>query len=233
MKSIPSIYFILLRAIHRFFDIYTGGIDRPVFFDVAKTYPSLLNLEDNFGTIRKELSDILPFKSHIPRYHELDSMQHYISAQVNPDKAWNIFMLYAMGEKPLANRKQCPNTVELLDSIPGIFQAFFSILEGGKAIPSHEGPYRGYLRYHLALIVPIENPPSIRIKDLHYTWKEMQSILFDDSWSHEVYNKSNDIRVLLIVDILRPMPLPFTLVNVFVSWIIRCVYAKGLMKNIR
>lgn len=233
MKAISSIYFILLRAIHRFFDIYTGGLGRAVFFDVAKTYPSLLKLEDNFEIIKKELSDILPFRSQMPRYHDLDGMQQYISGQINPDKAWNIFMLYAMGEKPLANRKQCPQTVELLDSIPGLFQAFFSILEGGKAIPAHEGPYRGYLRYHLALIVPRENPPSIRIKDLHYTWSERRSILFDDSWSHEVFNKSNDIRVLLIVDILRPMPLPFFIVNVFVCWVIRYVYAKGLMNNIR
>jgi aspartyl/asparaginyl beta-hydroxylase (cupin superfamily) len=35
-----------------------------------------------------------------------------------------------------------------------LFQAFFSILDGGKSIPRHAAPYRGYLRYHLGLKVP-------------------------------------------------------------------------------
>ena len=44
-------------------------------------------------------------------------------------------------------------------------------------------------------------------------WKEGESILFDDSWEHEVYNKSNDIRVVLIVDFLRPMPFHLHAIN--------------------
>ena len=48
----------------------------------------------------------------------------------------------------------------LVAGIPNLFQAFFSILEPGKSIPAHEGPYCGYLRYHLGLIVPEESPPD-------------------------------------------------------------------------
>ena len=32
-------------------------------------------------------------------------------------------MLYAMGEKPEANRGKCPETSAVLDSIPNLFQA--------------------------------------------------------------------------------------------------------------
>ncbi len=67
------------------------------------------------------------------------------------------------------------------------------------------GPYLGYLRYRLALKVPATDPPSIRIKDRIHTWTERGSVLFDDSWNHEVYNRSPDIRVVLIVDVMRPM----------------------------
>ena len=145
----------------------------------------------------------------MPRYHDLDAMQTNISAVGDPAKSWKVFYLYAMGEKPAENVGLCPKTSALLDGIPGLFQAFFSILEAGKSIPAHNGPYRGYLRYHLGLVVPEVDPPSIRIKDEHYTWQEGQSILFDDSWNHEVTNHCPQDRVILIADIRRPMPFPF------------------------
>jgi len=53
----------------------------------------------------------------------------------------------------------------------------------------------------------------MRVKDKFHTWKEGQSIVFDDSLEHEVYNQSDDIRVVLIVDFFRPMPLPLHAAN--------------------
>jgi len=210
MVSFKLLFFrAVFLMVNGFFDLYTGGRRRPVFFDAFGTRPELPDLERHFAVIREELSGIMPRMDRIPRYHELDSTQHDISAEVQPDKAWRVFMLYAMGEKPVSERKQCPQTAALLDQIPGLFQAFFSILEGGKNIPAHRGPYRGYLRYHLGLIVPKTAPPSIRIKDQHYTWQEGRGILFDDSWEHEVFNQAQEMRVIIVVDILRPMPIPF------------------------
>ena len=53
----------------------------------------------------------------------------------------------------------------------------------------------------------------MRVKDQHHTWEEGKSILFDDSWNHEVHNKSDDLRVVLLVDILRPMPFHLHAIN--------------------
>ncbi len=225
-------YFIILRLIERLFDLYTGGPRRPVFFDIEKTCPQLLELDKNLSAIREELLALLPEKHAIPKYHELDNMQQNISARFDPDKAWKVFYLNAMGEKPETNRARCPTTSALLDKVPGLMQAFFSILEGGKSIPAHTGPYRGYIRYHLGLVVPKENPPSIRIKDQHYTWQEGQSVLFDDSWEHEVSNKSDSDRVVLIVDIRRPMPYFFDALNRFVVSVMRRVYGKQILKKL-
>jgi aspartyl/asparaginyl beta-hydroxylase (cupin superfamily) len=175
---------------------------------------------------------ILPEKRTMPRYHELDQMQYNISARVDPDRDWKIYPLNIMGMKPAAFCARCPRTMALLDGIPGLFEAFFSILEGGKSIPAHEGPYRGYLRYHLGLLVPEESPPSIRLKDQVYTWKEGESVLFDDSWEHEVYNRSPGDRVVLIVDIRRPMPLPFDAVNRLAQSIMKPLYGRQIQKRL-
>jgi aspartyl/asparaginyl beta-hydroxylase (cupin superfamily) len=225
-------YETLLVPLNKFYDLHIGGSRRPVFFDIGTTRPELLELDRNFPVIRQELVGILPEKQVIPRYHELDQMQYNISARVDSDRDWKIYPLNIMGVKPEAFCARCPRTMALLDGIPDLFEAFFSILEGGKSIPAHDGPYRGYLRYHLGLVVPEKNPPSIRIKDQVYTWKEGESVLFDDSWNHEVYNQCAEDRVILIVDILRPMPRPFDGVNRLVQRIMKPVYGRHILNRL-
>jgi aspartyl/asparaginyl beta-hydroxylase (cupin superfamily) len=219
----------LLGPVNRLFDLHTGGPRRPVFYDIDEVRPELAGLRRQFPAIRRELLSLLD-GTEAPRCHEVDRMQTYISATT--DKDWRVFYLYLIGEKPEANRARCPVTCAALDRVPGVFQALFSILDPGKSIPSHEGPYRGYLRYHLGLIVPEQDPPQIRIKDQIYTWREGEDVLFDDTWEHEVTNHSTGRRVVLIVDIRRPMPLPLTALNRFVELIMRMVYGKQVVKMV-
>lgn len=222
----------LLDGFNWLFDLYTGGKRRPVFFEIESTCPELRALDRNFPAIREELLGVLGNKQEIPRYHEVDQMEEYISNTVDTDKGWKVFFLYAMGEKPEANCARCPRTSALLDGVPNRMQAFFSILEAGKSIPTHCGPYRGYIRYHLGVVVPQNEPPTIRIRDRFYTWKEGESVLFDDSWDHEVFNKSDGDRVVLIVDIRRPMPLVLDSINRFVESVMRVVYGKQILKKL-
>lgn len=184
-----------------------GGDNRPAFYDIDKTYPSLRILDKNYDVIRDEMEAVLAYKARIPRYHDIGAAETYISGTVDPDKDWKVFMLQCIMGAPKTNQAKCPRTTALIQQIPNVYQAFFSILDPGKSIPAHNGRYLGYLRYHLGLRVPKNNPPSMRVKDQIHTWEERRSILFDDSLNHEVYNKSDDLRVVLIVDVLRPMPL--------------------------
>ena len=221
----------LLIPLNRFFDLHVGGPRRPVFYDIAATRPELLELDRNYAVIREELLGILPERRALPRYHELDEMQYNISARVRREGLEDLPAGHH-GRAPAGVLRRCPRTTALLDGIPGLFEAFFSILEGGKPIPAHDGPYRGYLRYHLGLLVPEHNPPSIRLKDQVYTWKEGESILFDDSWNHEVYNTSEGDRVVLIVDIRRPMPQPFDAVNRAAQAVMKQVYGRSILKKL-
>ena len=80
--------------------------------------------------------------------------------------------------------------------------------------------------------MPEKDPPSIRLKDQVYTWKEGESVLFDDSWEHEVYNQCDGDRVVLIVDIRRPMPQPFDAVNRLAQSIMKPVYGRHILRRL-
>ena len=197
---------------NKLFRLHTGRGERPVFYDVDETLPELRRLDENYETILAELQQVLPNQAGIPRYHEADAIQEGISAL--DERAWRVFFLgmHWAGES-FPTRATCPRTVELLDGVPHVLQAFFSILEPGKDVPHHDDPAMHYLRYHLALIVPEEKPPTIRIKDQYYTWKTGESMFFDDSWDHEVINDSPTVRVVLVVDVLRPTIWPLHVFN--------------------
>ena len=195
------------------YDLFTGGKKRPAFFNIDDTIPELRLVDDLYPEIRKELLRILPQQDSMPRYHDIDTDLVYSSGRYNRNARWNVFMLECYGSLPEDNRALCPRTCEVLARIPHLNQAFFSILDPGKSIPAHTGPTQAYLRYHLGLVVPASNPPSIRIRQEHYTWKEGESVLFDDSLDHEVYNTSDSIRVVLILDVMRPFPQPIFAAN--------------------
>jgi aspartate beta-hydroxylase/beta-hydroxylase len=127
----------------------------------------------------------------------------------------------------------CPQTARLLDGIPNLVQAFFSVLDPGKSIPLHEGPYYGYLRYHLALRVPKADPPCIIVNAQKHVWKEGEAVLFDDSWPHEVVNHSAERRIVLIVDVMRRLPWLPHLLNRFVTDTIgRMTYGKKVAERV-
>jgi len=220
----------LVRHYFRLLYRCAGGDKRPVFYDVDSIAPALRELEKNQSAIKNEVVQLLDSKKDLPTYHELDPEQREISA--GGSRKWKVFLLYAMGAKPKSNRALCPQTSALLDKIPNLFEAFFSILEAGKSVPAHCGHYYGMLRYHLALVVPTDNPPSIRIKDQLYTWKEGGSVFFDDTWEHEVYNQSKGDRVVLLVDVLRPLPFPVHMLNLLFVKGMRIAYASGVLKNL-
>jgi len=108
----------------------------------------------------------------------------------------------------------CPGTAALMEQIPGMKTAMFSILSPRKHILDHRGPYKGVLRYHLGLIVPREAEACrIRVGDDVRHWEEGKSLIFDDTFNHEVWNDTDETRVVLFVDVLRPLPAPESKIN--------------------
>jgi beta-hydroxylase len=92
--------------------------------------------------------------------------------------------------------------------------AFFSILAPGKHIAPHRGPSAGVLRYHLGLKIPVQAERCrIRVRDEYAHWREGASLVFDDTYEHEVWNDTDEERVVLFLDVVRPLPFPVAQLN--------------------
>ncbi|MBA1147152.1 aspartyl/asparaginyl beta-hydroxylase domain-containing protein [Ectothiorhodospiraceae bacterium WFHF3C12] len=184
--------------------------DQPV-FDRAQ-FPWAADVERDWQIIRGELDTVLERTNELPNFHDVVSDVETITADDN----WKTFFLYAFGIPSKRNCEMCPETARILRRIPGLKTAFFSILAPGKRIPVHRGPYNGVLRYHLGLKVPAAGEQCwIRIGDRVCKWAEGEGLIFDDSYNHEVHNDTDEYRVVLFVDFVRPTRQPVDLLNRF------------------
>jgi len=202
------------------------------FFD-TDDFPWVRVLEENWKQIRSELEGVLADRERIPTFQEVSPQQQ----RITQDDSWRTFFLRTPGYLPIENRRRCPRTAELLEEIPGITSAFFSILGPGKHVPSHRGPFGGILRYHLALIVPEEGGARIRVGSETRHWEEGKSLIFDDSNDHEAWNEADSERVVLFVDFIRPIPrwiFPVYLLNqTYLQLMKHSTLAKQIYRNLQ
>ena len=192
-------------------------------------FPFLAPLEQNWREIRQELEQVLALPAPIPALSDIDPGQYGIAG----DSGWHSFFLFGFGEKMEGACRICPKTSELLQRIPGLQTAFFSVLKPGKNIPVHHGVYRGFLRGHLGLIVP-EGRCALRFpgQGLETSWEEGKSFVFDDSFPHDVENQLDTTRVVLLFDFRRPMGFPTRWLNrFFLRLIRRSIFVQDALAN--
>ena len=90
----------------------------------------------------------------------------------------------------------------------------FSILEPGKRLPPHRGPYNGVLRLHLGLLIPEPRErQAIRVGTEQHHWEEGRVLIFDDAYEHEAWNDTKQVRVVLFVDFEKPLRFPAGILN--------------------
>jgi aspartyl/asparaginyl beta-hydroxylase (cupin superfamily) len=174
------------------------------------TFDWIPGLEGEWRTIRAELDAVLSYRDELPNFQDISVDQ----ASITNDDGWKTFFFFAYGFRSEANCARCPQTARLLGGIPGMTTAFFSILSPHKRIPAHRGPWRGVVRYHLALKVPEPaDQAGIRVDDQIRQWEEGGSLLFDDGYDHEAWNETDGVRVVLFADVIRPLRPPTDQVN--------------------
>jgi aspartyl/asparaginyl beta-hydroxylase (cupin superfamily) len=189
--------------------------------DYHAEYPELRLLENDYATVRKECQELLGMKERITDVEALGG--GYTDGGIHAIQ-WKSFM-FKSGEFIESNCRMAPETTKILERIPNLYTAFFSILEPHQYVTPHFGYYKGFLRYHLGVIIPgnnIDRSAWLRVnadradndRDDHsliekgekYYWHDGEGVMFDDTYLHDAANDSDEVRVVLWLDVARKMP---------------------------
>jgi aspartyl/asparaginyl beta-hydroxylase (cupin superfamily) len=82
----------------------------------------------------------------------------------------------------------------------------FSLLAPHTRIPPHTGVANTRLVCHLPLIVPPNC--GFRCGATTREWRVGEAFVFDDTIEHEAWNDSDELRVVLIIDLWQPSLTP-------------------------
>jgi aspartyl/asparaginyl beta-hydroxylase (cupin superfamily) len=121
---------------------------------------------------------------------------------------WGACFLWEYGIKNERICALCPETAAALDAIPQnrvpgkAPSAFFSILKPGAHIPPHTGVTNTRAIVHLPLVVPRDC--SFRVGGDTREWRVGEAFAFDDTIEHEAWNRSDEPRIVLILDVWNP-----------------------------
>jgi aspartate beta-hydroxylase len=175
-----------------------------------ESLPWLGELESQVETVRDELLQVLHGDQGIEPVHKIvpdSQMGKYLSSSRGVP-AWDGYFFYRHGARYDDNWRRCPRTAAILESLPLIRirehapEVLFSVLKPGTRILPHRGVTNTRLVTHLPLIVPPDCALSV-VGETH-VWKEGQCVVFDDTFEHEAWNESGQVRVVLILDVWNP-----------------------------
>lgn len=203
--------------------------ERPVYD--SQLFPWTRLLEANWKTIRDELGRVLRLRDDLPRLYEISPDNYRVSS----DNRWKTFALRGFGYWAALGRQLCPETTQLLARVPRLESAFFSVLDPGARIPLHRGIPKGLLRCHLGLVVPEQRERCQMILDgVPHSWQEGRTLVFDDTYYHEVHNDTDQERIVLLLDFERPMHWRGRLVNrTLLAFMRRTRHVRGPRRAVR
>jgi ornithine lipid ester-linked acyl 2-hydroxylase len=213
--------------------------------DYHREYPELKTLEDNYAIVQQECLELLNIKDRLTDVRALGA--GYTEGGIHTAK-WKAFM-FKSGDFLEDNCRLAPRTAELIRQIPGVYTAFFSVLDPHQEITPHWGYYKGFLRYHLGVRIPYNNANNqcwLRVNGdraqnelldknqiefgERYYWKNGEGIIFDDNYLHDAANESDEVRVVLWLDLRRKMPFYIMPLNRLCLWL---VYRDKSVEKIR
>jgi aspartyl/asparaginyl beta-hydroxylase (cupin superfamily) len=124
-----------------------GEVEEGIGFYNSQDYAWVPDIEANWKLIRAEVDEFL--------VNHKNRIKPYFSKKlVTGPKAWKAFSLQFWGWRFSKNIKECPETMRLLQAIPGLIGASISMIEPHHAIQAHRGDTNAVFRCHLGLHIP-------------------------------------------------------------------------------
>ena len=196
----------------------------------SRQFAWLENLKRSWPAIRREADALMPHLGAIPPMNEMSPDHQRIAGA----GGWRSFFLVGYGYQLKANCARCPKTSAALANVPGLVTALFSILEPGMHVGRHRGVSKGILIAHLGLRVPNDaSQCRMEVEDQSVHWQEGATLVFDDTFPHEVWNDTTDHRVILLIQFRRPMKFPGRLITRLLVAVVRASpYIRDAKRNV-
>ena len=172
--------------------------------------PWAQRLTDAFTDIRREALQVLHEDQQLPNFVD-------VAAGVRPghlageagSPSWEAFFFYRYGNRFDASHARCPATSALLESIElcridsDAPEICYSVLRPGTHILPHYGVTNARLVMHLPLVVPQDCALNL-VGAGEHRWQEGRLVMFDDTFQHEAWNRSESSRTILLMDCWNP-----------------------------
>lgn len=213
--------------------------------DYLDDYPELRSLEAGYADVRSECERLLGFRTRLTDMAALGGQ--YTERGIHTIQ-WKVFMLKS-GSFIDENCALAPRTAALLRPLRSVYNAFFSILEPHQYVSPHWGYYKGFVRYHLGVVIPNDNadakcwlrvnvdPTDNAARDKvliergpKYRWRNGRGVMFDDTNLHDAMNDSAEVRVVLWLDVARKLPRFLDLYN---RALLKAVYYEPSVRRFR
>lgn len=118
---------------------------------------------------------------------------------------WNVFGLRLQGEDMLETHALCPFISGFIKQYSSLIDTLgFSALNPGTVIYPHVGYTDEVLRCHMGITVP-EGDCCLRVGEDLFKWKEGAAFVFDDTIEHEAWNKTDEKRVVMLMDLNKEL----------------------------
>ncbi len=156
----------------------------------------LNNLQENWKEIFQEFNNY-------SNKHEINF--HFNTMMVEKPKSWRVRSLRVWGTEIFDIQKDFPETMKLFKEIPNVLSIGFNVLEPHSKIKPHCGDTNSIYRCHLGLQIPKNEKGCVmKVLDQEVNWSNGKLFAFEDAHLHEAWNETDEKRIILIFDILKP-----------------------------
>lgn len=170
---------------------YNGKLDN---YYSPHLFPEIQKIKENWKIIRDEIL------SYEKSNGNLTGTSVKSGAGVYGGE-WTVKYLKSFMLEYKGNKKLFPKTSEIIDSIPNIVFSAVSILNPNSHILPHYGDTNGIVRGHVGLVIPAPTPTiAMKVGDEIRGWEEGELLCFINVQKHEVWNKTDQRRYILMFD---------------------------------
>jgi beta-hydroxylase len=195
LKKYLSNHVLLFAPLNFLFTYFMVG-KRSAVFD-PKIVPGLDEIRENYPVIRSEAKVLLD-TGVFQRRPAIDEPGYNTFEK----GGWRLYPLkwYAK-ECRRSAQEMCPETCAVVDSVPAIRAAMFTVLPPGARLGRHHDPIASSLRYHLGLVTPNSEKCALTLDGVQYPWRDGEELLFDQTCLHSAVNETETARVILFCDV--------------------------------